>query len=155
MRVNTDRPHGQRRHSKPDTSFVYNCVLEECRHLRLSQWTTWARPAADASQLAAEPVLCAAARPALPPPTRSIAANSFISPNKVYQTKRTCPAPCICSDQLFPVAAGLAVSLARAPRVPRYVRRHFAVIARPYSSLRGPFAVRISSATGTCLLHDE
>ncbi|CAG9564824.1 unnamed protein product [Danaus chrysippus] len=31
------------------------------------------------------------------PAIRAIAANSFISPNKLYQTKRVCPAPCICS----------------------------------------------------------
>lgn len=47
------------------------------------------------------------------PAARAIAANSFISPNKLYQTKRACPAPCICSPSCSRCSWPRRLTLAR------------------------------------------
>lgn len=95
-----------------------------------------------------EPGRCAAAAdrasplvrpraPHLPPPTRAIAANSFISPNKLYQTKRVCPAPCICSPSCSRCSWPPRLALTRSPAVASRERENKRPCnaARPFHSL--------------------
>lgn len=86
------------------------------------------------------------------PATRAIAVNSFISPNKVYLTKRASPTPCICSPscsccswpfRLARTRAGGTTARATDPR------RNRAALRNP---VHEPFAVCISMPAGKLIM---
>lgn len=89
--------------------------------------------AADATQLPARPVL---SRPSRAPSARAIAANNFIPPNKLYQTKRVCPAPCNWSPSCSRCSCRRRLALARVPPRLRKGKEDARLIAsRPFNSL--------------------